>query len=81
MGKRKKTLIEELFDRLDDTGRDVWKVSRRALGAQKKNKKSGSRKWAKRTNRELAALTEQVGLLVKHLDGGQPRTSKDEVRS
>jgi len=80
MGKRRKTLFDNLFDRVDDAGRDVRKASRRAFRTKKK-KKGGARKWAKRTNRDVEALTEQVGLLVQHLKQQQPNSSRDEVRS
>jgi hypothetical protein len=66
MGKRRKNLFDNMFDRLDDVSRDVRKAGRRAVKS-KKRKKGSSRKWAKRNNRELEALTEQMSLLVKHL--------------
>jgi hypothetical protein len=80
MGKRQKSLFENLFDRVDDAGRDVRKVGRRAF-TTKKRKKGGSRKWAKRTNRQLEDLTEQVSLLVRHLDTLRSNNSRDEARS
>lgn len=80
MGRRKKTLFENLFDRVDDAGRDVRKAGKRAFRAKKK-KKSGARKWAKRNNRDLEVLTEQIGLLVKHLNNQQPTTAKSETHS
>jgi len=80
MSKRRKNVLEDLFDRLDDVSRDVGKASRRAFRTKKK-KKDGARKWAKRNNQQLEALTEQVGLLVEHLNSQQPNRSRDEVRS
>jgi hypothetical protein len=81
MSRRRKTLFDNLFDRFDDAGRDVRKASRRAFRTKKK-KKGGARKWAKRTNQEVEALTEQVGLLVQHLKTQQqPDRSRDEVHS
>ncbi|MEV0681841.1 hypothetical protein AB0I60_35510 [Actinosynnema sp. NPDC050436] len=74
MAKRSRTLLEDMFDRLDDAGRDLRRAGRRTFKAKKKN--SGSRKWAKRNNQQLELLTEQISFLVKHLSAG----TKDGAR-
>ena len=67
MGKRKKNIFDNMFDRADDISKDVRRAGRRSFGSRKKKKKSGSRRLAKRNQQELRALTEQVSLLVNHL--------------
>lgn len=66
MGRRRKSLLDNMFDRVDDVSKDLRKAGRRTFRS-KKRKKGGARKWAKRNNRELEALTEQVALLVRTL--------------
>ncbi|QFZ18453.1 hypothetical protein [Saccharothrix syringae] len=68
-----------MFDRLDDVSKDFRKAGRRTFKS-KKRKKGSARKWARRNNEQLEALTEQIALLTKHLasDGARApqRTSK-----
>ncbi|MCS7483828.1 hypothetical protein ACFFQW_38465 [Umezawaea endophytica] len=73
---RRKNLVDNMFDRLDDASKDVRKAARRTFKSKKK-KKSGSRKWAKRNNRALEDLTEQMTILTKHVSAmaGQPKDS------
>lgn len=78
MAKRRKTLFDNMFDRLDDTTRDFRKAGRRTF-RRKKRKKGGARKWAKRNNQELEALTEQVALLVRHLSS-RDDGARDDTR-
>lgn len=81
MAKRRKNLIDNMFDRVDDISKDARKAGRRTFRSKKKKKKSGSRGWAKRNNRELEALTEQVGLLVKHLSSQSTDGAKESTHS
>ncbi|GAA1340342.1 hypothetical protein GCM10009660_25490 [Catellatospora bangladeshensis] len=64
VGRRRKSLFDNLSDRADDAGRDVRKAARRAFEG-KKRKKGGARKWARRNNAEPELPTEQVALLVQ----------------
>jgi hypothetical protein len=66
MSRRRDNLVRNVFDRMDDISKDARRAGRRTFNS-KKRKKGGSRKWAKRNNDELQALTEQVALLVNHL--------------
>ena len=81
MARRKTNLIDNMFDRMDDISKDARRAGRRTFKS-KKRKKGSSRKWAKRNNDELQALTEQVALLVNHLskrsvDGTSERQMSD----
>ncbi|WP_424187748.1 hypothetical protein ACOBQX_08110 [Actinokineospora sp. G85] len=64
MGKRKNRMAD-MVDVFDGISRDMQKAGRRAFKGKKK--KGGSRKWAKRNNRQLEQLTEQVAHLTEVL--------------